>query len=237
MYNNINVRRNKMPNDYLNLAKVLCIIISVKRKHLILRWITKCCLTEKIWITGLVLKNRQLVSRYFILRNQRTVSIMRSRNGEFGIFKRKSRGHGLYYYWIYDNYGKRKYRSTRKKDYNEALKYCRALQMRGRLHQGTCYSFDVFTRDFFVFEKCPYIQNRLLRGYSYGRSWAQRQRNILTKIIQPHFGSTDIRNSSPKEIDDFILHIKQTKKGNKTINHILATIKAIFSYAERIGIK
>jgi integrase len=161
---------------------------------------------------------------------------MRSKNGEFGIFPRRSRKTVFFYYWIYDDAGKRKYRSTGKQDYNEALKYCRSLQIRGQLYKGTSYSFDAYTKDFFVFESCPYISNRLLRGYTYGKTWAKRQRSILVNIIQPRFTDTDIRYITSKMIDDFILQLRKAKTGAKTLNHILTTLKAVFGYAEKSGL-
>ena len=158
---------------------------------------------------------------------------MRSRNGEFGIFPRRSRKTVFYYYWVYEDTGKRKFRSTGKQDYNEALKYCRSLQIKGQLHQGTSYSFETYTKDFFDYEKCPHISNRLLRGYTYGKTWARRQRSLLEKIIRPYFKDSDIRSISSKMIDAFLLHLRKMKTGTKTLNHILATVKVIFNYAEK----
>jgi integrase len=161
---------------------------------------------------------------------------MRSRNGEFGIFPRRSRKTVFYYYWLYDETGKRKFRSTGKKNYEDALRYCRNLQIKGRLYIGTSFSFDKYTENFFDFDKCPYINNRLLRGFSYGRTWAKRQRSLLQKVIQPHFKDTDIRNISKKMVDDFLLSLRPIITGNKTLNHILTTVKAVFSYAHGIGV-
>jgi integrase len=160
---------------------------------------------------------------------------MRSRNGEFGIFPRRSRKTVFYYYWIYDKDGNRKYRSTGKQDYNEALKYCRSMQIKGQLYIGTSYSFDAYTKDFFVYGICPYISYRLLRGYSYGKTWAKKQRSLLQKIIQPYFCDTDIRAISSKKIDEFMLRLRQEKTGAKTLNHVLTALKAIFGYAKKTG--
>ena len=161
---------------------------------------------------------------------------MRPRIGEFGIFPRRSRETVYYYFWIYDINGKRKYRSTGKKTFNEALKYCTNLQIRGNLFHATSYSFDSFTKDFFIYEKCLYISSRLLRGFSYGRTWAKRQRNLLEKLILPHFRDIDIRTISLKSIDDFILKLHQQNTGAKTLNHVIVTIRAIFRYAEQTGL-
>jgi integrase len=161
---------------------------------------------------------------------------MRPRNGEYGIFPKMIRGNIIFYYWIYDEHGKRKFRSTGKNNYNDAIKHCRLLQIKGRLYISTSYNFTKYTNNFFDYEKCPYIQNRLLRGYSYGRTWAQRQRNILVNIIQPYFNDADIRNISSRMIDDFILNLNKKHFGQKSLNHILSTIKVIFKYAEQTGI-
>jgi integrase len=161
---------------------------------------------------------------------------MRTRTGDFGIFPRRSRKTVYFYYWIYDLDGKRKYRSTGKQTYNEALRYCRNLQIKGMLFQATSYSFTSFTENFFIYEKCPYISSRLLRGFSYGRTWADRQRKLLKKIIAPYFKDIDIRTISLKQIDDFVVQLRFANRGAKTINHILTTIKAIFGYAVKIGI-
>jgi integrase len=161
---------------------------------------------------------------------------MRNRSGEFGIFPRRARGTVYYYYWIYDIDGKRKYRSTGKLSYDEALKYCRSLQIKGQLFQATSYTFDTFAKDFFVYEKCPYIRNRLLRGFSYGRTWAKKQRGLLENIILPHFSGKDIRNISSMEIDNFILKLRQSDYGVKSVNHVLTAIKTVFRYAEQTGI-
>ena len=156
---------------------------------------------------------------------------MCSRNSEFGIFPKNIKGKKIFYYWIYEN-DKRKFRSTGKKDYEEAIRFCRQLQIKGKLYASTSYSFNIYTKDFFYFDKCPYIKNRLLRGYSYGKTWARKQRKYLEKYIQPYFKDTDIRTISSRMIDDFILGLKKNELGVKSINHILSAVKVIFKYAE-----
>jgi integrase len=160
---------------------------------------------------------------------------MRPRTGEFGIYPRHVQGTTIFYFWIYDTDGKRKYRSTGKKSYDEAIKYCRSLQIKGKLHLATSYTFETFTKDFFVYEKCPYIRNRLLRGFSYGRTWAKKQRALLENIIVPQFKEMDMRNISSPIIDEFVLKLRQSNHGVKTVNHILTTLKTIFGYAIQNG--
>jgi site-specific recombinase XerD len=67
-------------------------------------------------------------------------------------------------------------------------------------------------------------------------TWAKRQRSLLENIIQPYFKDADIRNISAKMTDEFLLHLRREKTGNKTLNHILTTIKSVFGYAQKTGL-
>ncbi|ULQ60405.1 site-specific integrase [Brucepastera parasyntrophica] len=142
----------------------------------------------------------------------------------------------IYYYWTYDEKGKRIFRTTGKRDFTEAVRYCRTLQKKGQLYISSAFRFDMYTKDFFDYGSCPYIQSRLLRGYSYTQGWAQRQRSLLVKTIQPFFSTTDIRTVSSRSIDEFILKLKKDGTGTKTLNHILTVLKVIFGYAVRNGL-
>ena len=128
--------------------------------------------------------------------------------------------------------GKRRFRSTGKRDYDEAVKFCRTLQIRGQLNNESQFLFDKYTNDFFDYEKCPYITHRKARGYSYSRSWAQRQKKLLETIITPHFGKQSLFSITYNEIDKFILSLKDENYSNKKINHIITTLKNIFYYAK-----
>jgi integrase len=159
------------------------------------------------------------------------VFYMRPRGNEFGIFRKKIRGSTIFYFWVYDTTGKRRFRSTGKRKFDDAVKFCRTLQIKGQLYSGTAVSFSLYTQDFFDYEHCPYISYRLLRGYSYGRPWARRQKSLLDKVIRPYFNKQDIRLINAKQIDDFIFSLKKENYSNKTINHVITTLKNIFHYA------
>jgi site-specific recombinase XerD len=157
---------------------------------------------------------------------------MRPRGSEFGVFRKNVRGTTIFYYWVYDTNGKRCFRSTGKRDRDAAVKFCRTLQINGRLYNGTGLSFGLYTKNFFDYEQCPYIRHRLMRGYTYGRPWARRQKKLLENIIGPYFNERDVRTITLYDIDNFILSLKNKNHGNKTINHIISTLKIIFTHAE-----
>jgi integrase len=124
------------------------------------------------------------------------------------------------------------FRSTGKRSYEEAVKYCRSLLLAGKLYNGTTLSLGSYTRNFFIYDKCPYIDHRLHRGYSYGKPWALCQRRLLEKHIYPVFFDRDIRTITFKEIDGFIAALKLKNMGHKTLNHIICTLRNVFGYAE-----
>jgi site-specific recombinase XerD len=156
---------------------------------------------------------------------------MRPRANEFGVFPKNRRGTIVYYYWVYDKSGKRKFRTTGKRNFEEAVRYCRTLLIKGQLYQKTSTFFGSYTKDFFDYDKCPYIHHRLSRGYSYGRPWARRQRALLDNVIGPFFNERNICEITVKDVDDFIQSMKEKGHGAKTMNHIITTLKNIFSFA------
>jgi len=157
---------------------------------------------------------------------------MRPRNGEYGVFPRKlDNGKEIFYYWTYDSDGNRKFRSTGKTTYEEAIKVCRNLLKNGQLLTEKRYSFSTFTERFFIYDECPYIQNRLMKGKTYSRAWAAQERRILMGLIQPHFAERDMREITEREIDDWIMSLRAERNGAKTINHIITILKIVFGFA------
>ena len=157
---------------------------------------------------------------------------MRPRGNEFGVFPKNIRGSVIFYYWVYDENGKRKFRSTGKNDFDAAVKFCRTLQIKGQLLNRTFLSFSTYTQDFFDYDNCPYINHRKARGQTYTRSWAKSQRRLLDTIIKPYFNQRSIDVITFHDIDMFIMSLKNQNYSNKKINHIITTLKNIFTYAE-----
>lgn len=147
---------------------------------------------------------------------------MRPRGNEFGVFPKKICGSYIFYFWVYDANGERRFHSTGKRTYDEAVKFCRALQIKGQLYNNSIsHSFDSYTKDFFDYEKCPYIQHRISRGYTYTRSWAKKQRRLLEVVIRPFFSNRHIDSINFQDIDSFIMSLKQQNFSNKKLNHVI----------------
>jgi len=157
---------------------------------------------------------------------------MRPRGSEFRVYPKKIHGSIIFYFYTYDKNGKRRFRTTGKKNFDEAVRFCRNLQLKNQLHDEESLSFNAYTKDFFIFEKCPYINFRITRGHSYTRSWAKRQRYLLENILNQYFGAYALYKITFKEIGEFLLSLKNQNFSNKKLNHIITTLKNIFGYAE-----
>ena len=156
---------------------------------------------------------------------------MKDRNS-FGVYPRNLKsGRTIYYYWAYNDRGRRLYRSTGEDTYEKAVRHCRNLLKQGKLATDIDYQFLQYTQDFFMHDRCPYVKSRLLRGKSYTKGWAQAQRNLLLSRIIPEFGDFDIREIFEKRIEAWLLRIKQEGVGNKTLNHLITVLRIIFGYA------
>lgn len=92
----------------------------------------------------------------------------------FQLFKKKlASGSKVYYYTTYDILNHRKQFSTGCKTKSEALKYCMELFKKDQLIHEQSTLFGKFTKNWFIYEKCPYIQNNLARGMHFTRSSAK----------------------------------------------------------------
>jgi integrase len=150
----------------------------------------------------------------------------------FGVYKRVLKtGKTVYYYWAYLSNGKRIYRSTGADTYEKAILYCRNLLKLGKLAVEKRLTFSEYTGYFFIYDVCPYIKTRLLRGKSYTKGWAQAQRNLLVARIVPEFGNLDIREIYENRIEAWLLKLKQDGVGTKTLNHLITILRIIFGYA------
>jgi integrase len=163
-------------------------------------------------------------------------SKMRPRGNEFGVFPKNIRGSVIYYFWVYEPNGKRRFRSTGKKNFDDAVKFCRTLQVQGQLHNKASFSFSSYTRDFFEFDNCPYINHRVSRGHTYSRSWAKRQKKLLDGVIMPYFDHKNINAITFNDVDTFIVSLKKQGLSHKRINHVITTLKNVFSFAEMSGV-
>jgi len=148
--------------------------------------------------------------------------------------KRLESGRIIYYYSYYDPVGRRKQLSTGCRLKSEAKKYCLELYRRGSMEPLKDVTFREYTRDFFIYDKCRYIQGKLMRGYSYSRSYADLMRKQLENHLLPFFGDFYMNKISAAFIEEWMLYLQNKELSRISINHYFKQLRLIFSEAQRL---
>ena len=149
--------------------------------------------------------------------------------------KRLSSGSRIYYYAVWDDLGRRRQFSTGEKTKALAQKSCLELYRKNQLIPAGPRLLQTFAENWFVYDSCPYIQAKLLRGFSYSRTNADNQRGYLDQHILPKFGRMRMDSIKVAQVEDWILELKRKGLSNNSVNHILATFKILFNEADRLG--
>lgn len=153
----------------------------------------------------------------------------------FKVFPKKLKsGFTVYYYTVYDEHNRRKQYSTGCKTKRLAMKYCYSKFKEDNLVPVKSYIFKEYTKDWFIYDKCPYIRFKLSRGFSYSKSAADRNLSILHNHICPYIGNYLMTKITIGDIEKFI--ITQMKRGisNSTINQYISILKIVFNEAYRL---
>ncbi|POR01650.1 hypothetical protein AU468_07885 [Alkalispirochaeta sphaeroplastigenens] len=79
-----------------------------------------------------------------------------------------------------------------------------------------------FAEKYFIYDICPYIQGRLIRGYTYSRNHADIQRGILTRHILPVFRDAYFDDLTTLQIEEWVLGLVNSimSPGNRTVGKI-----------------
>lgn len=158
--------------------------------------------------------------------------------GTYTLFKKPN---GYWYYWTYDRHGKRFQKSTGKKTKSAAN-----IVAAERLKDGTLLTFrqaqpstlfSEYTKDFYIYDRCPYIQGRLLRGFSYSVRQAKNNRYYLEEYILPYFRNDIIEDITIGKINRWLIELPgKADISNKTANNILTLVRQIFDKAVEDGL-
>lgn len=96
--------------------------------------------------------------------------------------------------------------------------------------------FSKFTENWFIYDRCPYIQSILARGRHFTKSSANSKRSRLINKMLPYFKKLKMEDITHLHIEEWITLLKKEKKSNTTINLYLADLKSIFKEAYRTDV-
>lgn len=144
-------------------------------------------------------------------------------------------GKKIWYYTVYDEYGRRKYYSTGHMQKTKAKEFCFTKLRTDSLMQRNRTKFAQYVEDFFEYEKSPYIQYRLMRGFTFSKSHSENLARSLKDILVPEFGKYNLKDISPKCIENWLFSLSKKNYSNRTINSFFYILKVILSEAKRLG--
>ena len=115
------------------------------------------------------------------------------------------RGGVVWYYRTYDDAGRRTTaRSTGCRTKTAAHAYCRRLLEEGRLIPDRPVRFAELAQDFWVWDRCPYVKRKRVRGSTIGRRYVQQCRKRLEMHILPAFGSRRLADIATRDVDAWV---------------------------------
>lgn len=149
------------------------------------------------------------------------------------------RNNGIFYYYFYDDFGRRKYRSTgqrtRAKAQKVVMQRIREKRLRDKGRQFTLFS--EYARDFWNYDTCPIIQDKILRGGHYSVQHAKDYHSACQRVIIPQFGKYYLRELTTAQIQAWIVKAPQLYGvAHKTVNDYLINIRQILGQARLEGL-
>lgn len=145
------------------------------------------------------------------------------------------RNNGYYYYYVY-RWHKRIFRSTGEKVKSRAiefvLKRIREEDLLGEKEYIRPKTLEEFCRPFFIWDTCPIVQDKLLRGGHYSKTLCDTNRRRIDKYIIPALGKKLLPELTTAHVKTFqrgLINSGQIKAG--TANAIFSILKQILNEA------
>ena len=156
----------------------------------------------------------------------------------FSVFPRKLKsGKVIYYYQTYDENGKRTAtRSTGQITKTAAKHYLIQLYKSGLLVTPKNISLKDYSKNFWIWNKCPYIKAKIKRGGKISRHYAESQRRCLVLHVLPCLGDYKLSEITPILIEKWMFGMKDAGYKAISINHCKKALNVVFNYAVRENI-
>ena len=112
----------------------------------------------------------------------------------FVLFPRTRKDSDIWYCYIYDQNGHRKYRSTGTSNKTKARAYVLKKYRDGTLFEFKAKEvlFKDFAKPFWIWETCPIVNFKIKRGGTLAKGYCRSSRFLLDQKIIPAFGDKPI---------------------------------------------
>ncbi len=157
-----------------------------------------------------------------------------------GYFCLMRRSNGYYYYWVYDNFNHRIYRSTGQRTKAKAMDVAIRRLQDGALidvPKPIYHKLGDYAAHFWDWDTCPVIQDKIRRGGHYSREGAQSNARLTHKHIIRYFKDVLIEAITARMVEQWILRLPaEHQLSNKSCNNVLTIFRQILDEAVIDGI-
>lgn len=158
-------------------------------------------------------------------------------------FARKSGKKIVYYYYVYDEAGKKLKRSTGEHSRTAAMAVIQERIRTGTLitdrmknpSSGSSMLFRDLAKDVFIPGLCPLAADKELRGKPYTPRVMKENRQRLERYILPFFGNMRVADIRVRDVKDWQRWMKAKGISNATANRVRTTAIPVFDYAAESG--
>ena len=148
-----------------------------------------------------------------------------------------------YYYYCYDEDGRRLKRSTGAHSRTGAMQVIQERMLSGTLvtdrliekKSGSMITLSDACRDFFIAGRCPIDAEKTFRGRPYTSRVLKENRGRLDRHILPYLGEKQLRDITVAVIKAWLMQLHDAGLSNDTINRVRGTAIPVFDYFAENG--
>jgi len=161
----------------------------------------------------------------------------------FNLYKRPTTKNNkfIYYVQFYDDYGNRlTARTTGQTSKSAAETWAIEQLKKGVITSDKNITFAQFAKDWWIWDKCPYVKGRIARGANISRDYTDSMKSYLVRQILPSFDNKKLQKITPRMIEKWVMDLKDKPSKNgmplshTTVNHCLTCLKIMLKEAVRL---
>ena len=160
----------------------------------------------------------------------------------FNLYKRPSKKYRyLWHVRFYDEEGNRLAgRSTGQTSKSVAETWSHEQLKRGLVSPPKDITFGRYAENWWINERCPYIQGKKARGFELSRTYANDMRAMMMNHIFPYFQNLKLQKINARLFERWTLDLRNkigghcNKLSNTTVNRCLTCLKIMFKEAVRL---
>jgi hypothetical protein len=141
----------------------------------------------------------------------------------FNLYKRPTTKNGKYIYYVqfYDDNGNRLIaRSTGQTSKAAAENWSYEQLRKGIIATDKNITFGRFAKDWWIWDKCQYVNGRRARGSNIPRAYIDSMRRMLDLHILPYFKDKKLQKINSRMIETWVMTLREKSgKNGNTLSH------------------